>query len=959
MSRALQLHDATIDEAVTAAGGRMLKARGEGDSTFSVFARPTEAVRAAVAARRALETGDWPAGGRLAVRFAIHVGEVESRDGEYYGTAVNRAARIRGLAAGGQILVSQAVAEVVIDHLPEGVSLAELGEQELRGLSRPERICAVVDARRPIREAIGGLCPYKGLLAYQPEDDDIFFGREAQTADLLGRLLDRHFVVVVGASGSGKSSLVRAGVLAAIRRGEVPGSASWSVVIVTPGEDPATDLTTELQKPGLRAPRESSSRSTKWRSCSPYAATRPSALASSTCCSTPWKKATAPSWPSARCGPTSTDTVRRFLASRVRSRTRTSCWGQWTSDELRRAIEAPAEVAGLSVETGLVDVILRDLAREPGSLPLLSHALLETWQRRIGTTLTLAGYHDSGGVRGAIARTAETAWTESLTEQQRPIARRIFLRLTELGEGTEDTRRRVARTELVSGADADAVDEVLRDLADRRLITVDDGTVEVAHEALIREWPRLRGWLDDDREGLRTHRHLTHAAEDWNALGRDASELYRGPRLQATREWLDRDPSAQLNELETDFFDASAEQERTERAEEANGSRPANAPTGGCASCSSRRRSRSSSRSGRVRWPSLSAAAPTARPTVPARCRSPPRSTAPLPRYRSCSIATGASRCCSRCRRNASALTRRRTSALFAALVDEPRLRSTAWGGHDGYAWMEPLRPNQVVALGRQGADVWDLDARTKSSVPSTYRRQRRAWRSVPTVRSLQPEAVRAPLASGMPRPCRPSATPIDAGEPVTDVAFTPDGEHVAVAVGGVKSLDAITPATTTYLWDVSTRQRSSIALAGHEASVNALAVSPDGQLLAAGDNDGRVVFHDPTTGEPVGAAVQVGPDEGILGIAFSPDGRRLGIGTFALSGLGRGHVADVASRTEIAQFGTGTLLYVGFTEDSSEFVTWVKASRFGTSSEKSGSDNRSRRSTGPPKSRAPALVWC
>ena len=135
MSRALQLHDATIDEAVTAAGGRMLKARGEGDSTFSVFTRPTEAVRAAVAARRALETGDWPPGSRLAVRFAIHVGEVESRDGEYYGTAVNRAARIRGIAAGGQILVSQAVAEVVIDHLPEGVSLAELGEQELRGLS--------------------------------------------------------------------------------------------------------------------------------------------------------------------------------------------------------------------------------------------------------------------------------------------------------------------------------------------------------------------------------------------------------------------------------------------------------------------------------------------------------------------------------------------------------------------------------------------------------------------------------------------------------------------------------------------------------------------------------------------------------------------------------------------------------------------------------------------------------
>lgn len=257
MSEALKLHDTTIDAAVDASGGRVLKARGEGDSTFSVFTRPTEAVCAALAARRALETQAWPIGFQLEVRFAIHMGEVEERGGDYYGTAVNRAARIRGLAVGGQILVSQAVAEIVVDHLPEDATLAELGEQQLRGLSRPERICAIVDAARPIREAIGGLCPYKGLLAFQPEDDDIFFGRETQSADLLGRLLDHGLlVVVVGASGSGKSSLVRAGVLAAIRRGEVPGSASWSVAIITPGETPAARLATELARvDGAGAPR--------------------------------------------------------------------------------------------------------------------------------------------------------------------------------------------------------------------------------------------------------------------------------------------------------------------------------------------------------------------------------------------------------------------------------------------------------------------------------------------------------------------------------------------------------------------------------------------------------------------------------------------------------------------------------------------------------------------------------
>jgi WD40 repeat protein len=237
-----------------------------------------------------------------------------------------------------------------------------------------------------------------------------------------------------------------------------------------------------------------------------------------------------------------------------------------SDSEVRRTIEAPAEIAGLRLETGLVDVMVRDLAHEPGSLPLLSHALLETWRRRSGRTLTLHGYNESGGVQGAIAKTAETVWTDALTEQRRPVARRIFLRLTELGEGTEDTRRRVAHAEMVSGADAAATDEVLELLVDRRLITIDDTTVQVAHEALIREWPRLRGWLDEDREGLRAHRHLTHAAEDWAALGHASSELYRGPRLSAAREWLARDDAAQLNELEAAFVNASEEREQADRA---------------------------------------------------------------------------------------------------------------------------------------------------------------------------------------------------------------------------------------------------------------------------------------------------------------------------------------------------------------------------------------------------------
>src|SRR5262249_29257852 len=154
--------------------------------------------------------------------------------------------------------------------------------------------------------------------------------------------------------------------------------------------------------------------------------------------------------------------------------------------ELRQAIEGPADVAGLRLDAGLVDLILRDLAHEPGSLPLLSHALLETWHRRDGHELTVAGYNASGGVRGAIARTADTVWND-LDNAQRVTARRILLRLTELGEGTEDTRRRVERSELDAVGSAEEVDAVVRILAAARLVTVNESSIEVAHEALIRE----------------------------------------------------------------------------------------------------------------------------------------------------------------------------------------------------------------------------------------------------------------------------------------------------------------------------------------------------------------------------------------------------------------------------------------------------------------------------------------
>jgi len=185
---------------------------------------------------------------------------------------------------------------------------------------------------------------------------------------------------------------------------------------------------------------------------------------------------------------------------------------------------------------------LQDLAEhgshepEPGALPLLSHALLATWERRRKRTLTLDGYHASGGVRGAIAETAESVFTDQLDQTQQEIAREVFLRLTELGEGTQDTRRRAALNELVRQSTETAqLRWVLNTLAEARLVTLSEDSAEVAHEALIREWQRLHEWLMQDREGLLLHRHLTESDYDWESRGRDPAELYRSARLAQAR----------------------------------------------------------------------------------------------------------------------------------------------------------------------------------------------------------------------------------------------------------------------------------------------------------------------------------------------------------------------------------------------------------------------------------------
>ena len=399
-----------------------------------------------------------------------------------------------------------------------------------------------------------GVSPYKGLLFFDQTDANLFFGRETLTAHLTDRITglatdaSSRFLAVVGASGSGKSSLVRAGLATTLQ------NEGWDVETFTPTTNPVkmlvanyNSIRTKNRKQHLIIVDQFEETFTLCRDENERVAFIEKLLAIARD-----KSARTTVVIALRADFYSHCAQYPFLREAVA--VEQEYIGQMTNAELRRAIEEPAKRNSWEFEFGLVDVLLNDIGAdgtghpEPGALPLLSHALLATWERRRGRKFTLEGYHASGGVRGAIAETAESVFTDQLNHEQQELARAVFLRLTELGEGTEDTRRRAALNELTrQSEDATQLRLVLNTLADARLITLNEDSAEVAHEALIREWDTLHEWLHQDREGLRLHRTITEGALEWELLEHDAAVLYRGARLSRAREWAALHP----NELNT------------------------------------------------------------------------------------------------------------------------------------------------------------------------------------------------------------------------------------------------------------------------------------------------------------------------------------------------------------------------------------------------------------------------
>lgn len=466
--------------------------------------------------------------------------------------------------------------ELGLEPSAETVRLAEaIRAGDLKGL-QPGRLLPAA-----------GAPPYRGLHYFDVEDAGLFFGREEITTQLAQRVVQTGMLIIVGASGSGKSSLARAGIAARLK------AQGWEVQFMSPTGDPQKAIAqTAAWAPA--GPEGSGSMSSSHADLPRRLLVVDQfeelfSLCRSEAARSAFLDQLFRGWGAGSPGGPALILVLRadfyshcaaYPLLREALSAHQEYIGPLDAAGLRQAIEAPARRGGWALEPGLAGRFLEDVGAtashppEPGALPLLEHALLETWLRRRGHLLTLEGYQESGGVHEAIARTADRVYA-CLSPSDQDLARDVFLRLVEPGEEMQDTRRRASMSELCllggeeSGAAGAGVAGLLDALARARLVTISQETAEIAHEALIREWPLLQSWLAEDRENLRLQRHLAQSAAAWERLGRDPGDLYRGARLAQALEWAAQPGHERaLDPLERVFLDtsrASAEAELRER----------------------------------------------------------------------------------------------------------------------------------------------------------------------------------------------------------------------------------------------------------------------------------------------------------------------------------------------------------------------------------------------------------
>jgi WD40 repeat protein len=741
-------------------------------------------------------------------------------------------------------------------------------------------------------------CPYRGLLPYEQAHEAVFHGRGRLTATLAGTLAQAGLVMVTGASGAGKTSLLQAGLVPALARGvQVPGSSSWLRIAMTPGTRPLAELSDRLAQLDDRDPAVIR----KGLADAPgdahlliseivqaagaagaarlalvvdqfeeiFAATgedgaRERAAFIDAVCAAATSPAGARGEPPAlvviavrgdywdRCA-AYPELVRAMQHDQV-------VVGPMTDADLRQVITGPAEASGLTVEPDLVEAILADLRSAadggpggPGALPLLSQALMLTWERREGAQLTRHGYEDAGnraGITRAIEVTAETAY-RGLTEDQQAIAREAFRRMTAMGPDRRPVRRAATSRELHSGrpkSEWPEVDAVLEAFARGRLLVLEGDRAEIAHDVLLQAWPRLRGWLEEDETSMILYGQLAEDTARWRSSGGDRAQLYRGVQLtatlQAARVW-DADPGRYpaLTTSEADFLRASGRALARGRwrlralagmaavlviaALAGAGIAVKNARTSAAQQSTTNASQRLAAQS-----TALDAADPvTAALLAGAAWRLAPTAQA---RY-----------------------------SLLQSLAQPVRSVLTASSGVVTALAYSP--DGTTLAAGYSGGAIrlWDLASHRPISATS--------WGATPLAlaftgggKELEVADAAAVGTWNLTDQTRIAARPFASPAQGNAVAFSPDGQTVAAgsADGNIQ------------LWDTATQQEAGTALVADSAQLAALAFSPDGKLLATGGQDGAARLWDVATGSQVGTTMATG--DAVSALAFGTGGTTL-----------------------------------------------------------------------------------
>ncbi|MFJ4558097.1 hypothetical protein ACIP4Q_18660 [Streptomyces massasporeus] len=537
--------------------------------------------------------------------------------------------------------------------------------------------------------------------------------------------------------------------------------------------------------------------------------------------------------------------------------------GPLTTTELREAVTGPAKAVGLELEPGLAELIVREVstdgprgAHDAGVLPLLSHALLATWQRRKAGRLTLAGYRAAGGIQGAVAATAERAWT-GLDPAARTAARLLLLRLVRLGEDTQATRRRGTRRQLAEeSTDPGKTEESLEALVRARLVTLDAETVEITHEALLHAWPRLRDWIDEDRQGNLLRQRLEEDGRAWEESNRDNALLYRGSRLEQAHGWARSAGDTFLTRSAVEFLAASVRLRR------------------------------------RIIWISRGAVA-----TLVVLAMLAVGSAVVAWKQRDEAVFEQVLAQSDRVQDTDPSLSAqldlvahglrpddKGANSRLISIVNAPLSRPLT--GHTGAVYLTTFSPNgRILATASYDRTVrlWDVADPKRPKPLGKPLTGHTSWVSS-AVFSPDGRTLASASDDGTVRLWDVSdpGHPKSLGKPLTGhdgtiylIAFSPDGRTLASAGDD----------HTVRLWNTADPRRPRALgepLTGHTAAVRSVAFGPDGRTLAAGGDDGTIRLwdvSDPARPEPAGTPLK-GHTATVHSVAFGPDGRTLASGS-------------------------------------------------------------------------------